>query len=284
MPPGALAATPFRRVGLTAAMCQEAQKLEWSTKVEPDHDTPIERADLNLDLGARARFWLSLAALLDDARGAASGWLRIATDREGRTVLRMRGLRPVNDAWRVPTVLTDASLEIGLVRHLWPRMRLVADIAVEARHQHIRQVIDRSYGLSSINANDPAIADNPKADAKIRRKLHGGTWQASPRAARHSCGTAPRGPSRRARPAARRRAEAHCRADRGDRRATTQPRFHAPRRRVWRRQLPQRVADCRDRTAGAGTGCGRGVRRGIDRRGMHTAARRAMVSADRRGT
>ena len=171
MPPGALVATPFRRVGLTAAMCQEAQKLEWSTKVEPDHDAPIERADLNLDLGTRARFWLSLAALLGDARGAASGWLRIATDREGRTVLRIRGLHPVNDAWRVPTVLTDASLEIGLVRHLWPRMRLVADIAVEARHQHIRQVIDRSYGLSSINANDPAIADNPKADAKIRRKL-----------------------------------------------------------------------------------------------------------------
>ena len=48
--------------------------------------------------------------------------------------------------------------------------KLVADIAVEARHQHIRQVIDRSYGLSSLDANDPAIADNPKADAKIRRK------------------------------------------------------------------------------------------------------------------
>jgi hypothetical protein len=170
MPPGALVATPFRRVGLTAAVCREAQKLEWSTKIDPDHDTPIERADLNLDLGARARFWLSLAALLDDARGTASGWLRIATDREGRTILRMRGLHPVNAAWKVPTILTDASLEIGLVRHLWPGMRLVADIAVEARHQHIRQIIDRSYGLSSLDANDPAIADNPKADAKITRK------------------------------------------------------------------------------------------------------------------
>jgi hypothetical protein len=171
MPPGALVATPFRRVGLTAAMCQEAQKLEWSTKVEPDRDAPIERADLNLDLGARARFWLSLAALLDDSRGTASGWLRIATDREGGTILRNRGRRPVNAAWKAPTMLTDASLEISLVRHLWPGMQLVADIAVEARHQHIRQVIDRSYGLTSLDANDPAIADNPKADPKIRRKL-----------------------------------------------------------------------------------------------------------------
>jgi hypothetical protein len=35
-------------------------------------------------------FWLSLAALLDDVREIASGWLRIATDRGGQTVIRMR--------------------------------------------------------------------------------------------------------------------------------------------------------------------------------------------------
>jgi hypothetical protein len=71
----------------------------------------------------------------------------------------MRGLRPVNAAWKVPTILTDASLQIELVRHLWPDMKLAGDIAVEARHQHIRQIIDRSYGLSSLDANDSTIAD-----------------------------------------------------------------------------------------------------------------------------
>ena len=79
LPPGALTAAPFRRAGLTGDMCHEAQKLEWSTKIEPDHDEPIERADLNLDLGARARFWLSLAALLDDA---ARHRLRLASHRD----------------------------------------------------------------------------------------------------------------------------------------------------------------------------------------------------------
>ena len=64
----------------------------------------------------------------------------------------MRGLRPVNAAWKVPTILTDASLQIELVRHLWLDMKLAGDIAVEARHQHIRQIIDRSYGLSSLDA------------------------------------------------------------------------------------------------------------------------------------
>ena len=53
----------------------------------------------------------------------------------------MRGLRPLNAAWKVPTILTDASLQIELVRRLWPDMKLVSDIAVEAQHQHIRQII-----------------------------------------------------------------------------------------------------------------------------------------------
>jgi hypothetical protein len=82
----------------------------------------------------------------------------------------MRGLRPVNAAWKVPTILTDASLQIELVRHLWPDMKLAGDIAVEARHQHIRQIIDRSYGLSSLDANDFTIADpGPEGEEKIRR-------------------------------------------------------------------------------------------------------------------
>ena len=82
----------------------------------------------------------------------------------------MRGLRPVNAAWKVPRILTDASLQIELVRHLWPDMKLAGDIAVEARHQHIRQIIDRSYGLSSLDANDSTIADpGTEAHEKVGR-------------------------------------------------------------------------------------------------------------------
>lgn len=42
--------------------------------------------------------------------------------------------------------------------YVWLGMKPVADIAVEAPHQHIRQIVDRSDGLSSLDANDPAIA------------------------------------------------------------------------------------------------------------------------------
>ena len=65
---------------------------------------------------------LAVARRCSTVREIASGWLRIATDRGGQTVIRMRGLGPVNAAWKVPTILTDASLQIELVRHLWPEM------------------------------------------------------------------------------------------------------------------------------------------------------------------
>jgi hypothetical protein len=170
LPPGALTAASFRRAGLTAAMCRETQKLEWSTKIEPDTDEPFEHADLNLDLGARARFWLSLAALLDNERDAPSGWLRIATDRGGETEIRIRGRRKVHAGWNVPTILTDANLQLDLVRYLWPDMTLLTDVAVDAPHQRIRQVIDRSYSLTQLDAADPKIAD-PGAGApnKLRQ-------------------------------------------------------------------------------------------------------------------
>ena len=71
-----------------------------------------------------------------------------------------------------------ASLQIELVRHLWRDMKLVGDIAVEARHQHIRQIIDRSYGLSSLHASDPAIADpgpegRRRSGGRARRSAQG---------------------------------------------------------------------------------------------------------------
>jgi hypothetical protein len=170
LPPGAMIAEPFRRAGLTAAMAREAIKLEWSTKLEPDPETgAIEDADRNLDLAARARFWLSLAALLDDHTGAASGWLRIAPDRDGQTVCHMRGRREINAAWRdVPTLLTDASLDLSTARHLWPAMQQTADIAVEAPHQHIRQVDDCSYSLTMLDQLDPRIADHAELPTKER--------------------------------------------------------------------------------------------------------------------
>jgi CHC2-type zinc finger protein len=169
LPPGALTAAPFRRAGLTGDLCREARKLEFATKIEPELGDPLEAADLNLDLAARARFWLSLTELFDLRQEIASGHLRIATNRDGHTVIRMRGRRKVHKAWQaMPALLTDASLQMELVRHVWPRMKLGADIPVKAPHQHTRQIIDRSYSLSQLDAADPKLLDDAKLPPKLR--------------------------------------------------------------------------------------------------------------------
>jgi hypothetical protein len=53
----------------------------------------------------------------------------------------MRGLRPVNAAWKVPTILTDASPQIELVRHLWLDM---SKRGLMAAYQSAYKMWDRS--------------------------------------------------------------------------------------------------------------------------------------------
>jgi hypothetical protein len=172
MTEGPLTAPPFRRMGLTAAMADEAHKLEWMTKVEPERSDELAEADINLDLGARTRFWMALVALLSGDKDVRSGWARLVVEKtaEGVTsVVRLRGRRAIHAGWRVPTMLMDASLQPDLARYLWPRLRMVANIEIEARHQHITQVIDRAYGLSTLDADDPRIADpGDGAPVKLR--------------------------------------------------------------------------------------------------------------------
>ena len=86
------------------------------------------------------------------------------TDREGQTVIRMRGLRPVNVAWKVPTNLTDASLQIELVRHLWLDMKLAGDIAVDRRATFSRAEDARLIYGFFLEANICRVVD-PRAVA-----------------------------------------------------------------------------------------------------------------------
>jgi hypothetical protein len=170
MPVGDFTAAPFRSVGLTADMCLEALNLERATKVWPQYDQPISAADRNLDLRARLLFWTGLASLLGRSRDITSGWLRLMTDPNGEPVIRIRGRRKVHKEWRgVPTILTDASFEIELARFIWRDVQLVVDAAVQMPHQHITQVVDRSYSLSMLDADDLKIADDPHASPRIRR-------------------------------------------------------------------------------------------------------------------
>jgi len=174
----------FLAVGLTPEAAKEAKGLEWRTKTQPKLSPGMSRADrreamrgavANRDLGRRAMWWSALAALLADDGPDASGWAALGVvDGEAgpQRVLKLRQCRPLAKGWQAPTLLMDATMEPELLRPVWPSLELVADVAVEAPHMRVRQVIDRAFALSML---DPDGATDPK-EAKRRtnrlRELH----------------------------------------------------------------------------------------------------------------
>lgn len=161
--------------GLTVEMMRAARRLEWQTKVEPRITTDMTRdqrraalrdAAANKDLCRRMMLWTALEALLADDGPEASGWaaLQWKDGDDGRIrVIRLRGRRELAQGWRVPTMIAHATLETEQLAHVWPRLKLVADIVVAAPYQRVWQA-ERSYALSML---DPGV---PEGEAMPRGK------------------------------------------------------------------------------------------------------------------
>ena len=177
---GPVGRTPFLAAGLTPEAAREARALEWRTKVEPklspgmsrdDRREAMRRALANRDLGRRAMWWSALTALLADDGPDASGWaaLGVAHGEAGpQRVLDLRQRLPLAKGWQVPTLVMDATMEPELLRHIWPNLELVADVAVETPHVRVRQVTDRTFSLSML---DPDGATDPKEARRRANRL-----------------------------------------------------------------------------------------------------------------
>ena len=117
----------FVAAGLTTLSAQEANSLEWQTKIEVELQPsmkPTERnaalkiAERNADLGRRIIFWAALCALLDAEGPKQSGWAALTTKTEER-ILTLKGRRKIGKDWCVPTLLLDASARVELLRYVW---------------------------------------------------------------------------------------------------------------------------------------------------------------------
>ena len=174
----------FLQAGLTHAAAKEAGALEWRTKAAPEilpgmsrerRLEALQALRANRDLGRRAAWWHALAALLADDGPERSGWARLTmADGDAGPVrtLELSQRRPLPKGWTVPTLIMDAGLRPEQLRHVWPGLEVVADIAVAAPFMHVRQVVDRTYSLAMLDA---AAARDP-AEAQRRtnrlRELH----------------------------------------------------------------------------------------------------------------
>ena len=177
---GPVQRAPFLAAGLTPDVAREARALEWRTKVQPKLSPGMSRDDrreamrsalANRDLGRRATWWSALAALLADDGPEASGWAGLGmVDSEAgpQRVLGLRHRLPLAKGWQVPTLLMDATMEPELLRHVWPDLELVADVAVEAPHMRVRQVVDRAFALSML---DPGGTTDPKEARRRTNRL-----------------------------------------------------------------------------------------------------------------
>ena len=175
---GALQRQWFKFTGFTHADADAALKLTWDTKYEPEFYPNMSRAErmaviesafCSHNLSRRAMFWSAVRDMLADDGPAASGCA--ALHKGG---IKLKGRTPLRAGWQVPTFIADATLELDLLRHIWPRIVLSADIATNAPHQRICQVTNRAYSLAMLDGGKPGKldAENTKRRASRRRDVH----------------------------------------------------------------------------------------------------------------
>ena len=83
----------------------------------------------------------------------ASGWaaLGMKDTLEGRVrVLELKGRKDIGEAFHVPTLILDATMQPEPLRHFWPALKVTADIAIQAPHQRVIQVQDRTYSKNHL--------------------------------------------------------------------------------------------------------------------------------------
>ena len=183
---GPLPRDAFESVGMTASAAREARRLEWRTLLEVELSStmkPAERRQAlakvsrNGDLGSRVMFCDALEALLADDGPELSGWASIATYRDGPDgkavrYLELKGRRAIGKAWRVPTLVLDATAQLELLRFLWPELRATADVRLQAPHQRIRQTTDADQGLSRLDVDGAGTDDERRQRARRLRDIH----------------------------------------------------------------------------------------------------------------
>ena len=71
-----------------------------------------------------------------------------------------------------PDAAARRNPNIDLVRPFWPNVEMVADVAAEAPHQHVWQVVDRSYSKRHLELHDALTDDERRIRTRHLRNLN----------------------------------------------------------------------------------------------------------------
>ena len=149
--------------------------LEWARKKEADiwpgmparqRKEAVAAVTHNKVVAKLGRLWKAVGALVAADGPEQSGWIKLGISKTNdgtAPAIFLKGRKDVHESWHVPTLMLDATFQPELVRHFWPSLEMKADVRLTAPHQHIKQVVDRSYSKGQLGilrqADDPEEPD-----------------------------------------------------------------------------------------------------------------------------
>jgi hypothetical protein len=158
-----------------------AAKLEWRRKVdvgllpgagEETYRRQAKQFGFLGQLPKRAAMWRAVEELLsgpDDATGRLRTELRTTAD--GSVLyLKLNGRREIHARIAgLPVIALDATLNLDIVKHFFPRIKLALDLEVQAPHERVTQVVGLPVGKASLSQLDPGRR-RPEEEQRVANK------------------------------------------------------------------------------------------------------------------
>jgi hypothetical protein len=158
-----------------------AARLEWRRKVDvglsPGAGEEMCRRQAKQfgflgQLPKRAAMWHAVEELLsspDDATGRLRTEIETTTD--GSVLyLRLNGRRDIHERIAtLPVIALDATLNLDIVKHFFPRMKLTLDLDVQAPHERVTQVVGLPVSKSSLSPRKPGTR-RPEEEQRVANK------------------------------------------------------------------------------------------------------------------
>jgi putative DNA primase/helicase len=184
MPDGPMQLAGLIAAGITADAAQQSVGLEYDTKVDveiPDGASIEERrarlktADINRDLGPRVMLKREVTRQLrrELDRNPRVEVCTVHDDDGPHRAVRMMGKRSIHAGWDVPTIVLSATAQPEPLRHVFHGLKVHDFGAAKAPHRHIRQVVDRAFSLTMLDAEATGIDKKERARrTRNLRDLH----------------------------------------------------------------------------------------------------------------
>jgi hypothetical protein len=158
-----------------------AARLEWRRKVDvglspgAGEETCRRQAKQFGFLGQlpkRAAMWQAVEELLsgpDDATGRLR--TELSTTPDGSVLyLKLKGRRNIHERIAgLPVIALDATSDIDIVKHFFPRIKFALDLEVQAPHERVTQVVGLPVGKASLSQLDPGKR-KPEEEKRVANK------------------------------------------------------------------------------------------------------------------